>query len=247
MDPKSSFGINETLRIVVPGYYFLAMVCLYARAANLQALQNLSSDVSFFLFIMVGLAIGFVFFTFNYPNRRDAYREGLPSDHLWKFSHEQAAKLQSPKIALDKSQNEHVQLYLYILNNFFPQTFHDVIIIRGGLYFCITYVWLISVICFFLGFASFVALGVLKCLGQSFLGFPIDRERFYALALYSALQFTLFALLFFPKRADRTLRVLYFDQIEWMKLNEPLIRHLLTERLDPTVFKYFPPNKEGKT
>jgi hypothetical protein len=238
MEPKVSFGARETLTIVVPGYYFLAMFYLYIGALKREWLESLGGEVGLTLFLIVGLAVGFVLFTFNWPTRRKAYNTGLPSEYLWKRSLQLADELGSQKIELNKKTSEHVQLYLYILNNYLPSTFHEIIIVRGGLYFCITYVWLISLIWGVVGGLTAIVLSSLQCAG---IALPFDRGAGSrpVLVIYSLFQFTMFALLFFPKRADRIIRVLYFDQIEWMKLNERLVTHLLKEREDPRVHEFF--------
>ena len=231
MEPKVSFGARETLTITIPGYYFLAMFYLYVGALNRQWLQGLGGEVGLFLFLIIGLAVGFVFFTFNWPNRRKAYNTGQPSEYLWQMS-------SSSGFELNKKRSEHIQLYLYILNNFLPSTFHEVIIVRGGLYFCITYVWLISLIWFVVGGLTVVVLSVLKCTSVA-LPFGPGADSRPLLLAYSIFQFVIFACLFFPKRVDRIVQVLYYDQIEWMKLNERLVVHLLREREDPRVHEFF--------
>jgi hypothetical protein len=242
MDPKASFGTNETLRIVVPGYYFLAMLHLYLGALNRNILHALGSEVGLFMFLIVGLAVGFVFFTLNYPNRRMAYTQGQPSEYLLKRSKELAKEWGSPPIEL--RDGEHIQLYLYILNNFIPQTFHEVVMVRGGLYFCITYVWSISLLWCILSALSLVLLCLLRCLGYSSL-VPLGINSYLLLSLYCVLQFVMFAILYFPKRADRILKLLFYDQTEWMKLNEPLITYLLEKRLDPRAFQFLSPAAEA--
>lgn len=238
MEPKVSFGARETFTITIPGYYFLATFYLYIGALNKDWLQALGGEVGLSLFLIIGLAVGFIFFTFNWPNRRKAYNTGQPSEHLWKLSCELSKKPGSSSIELDKKKLEHVQLYLYILNNFLPSTFHEVIIVRGGLYFCITYVWLISLIWFVVGGLTVVVLSGLKCMNIA-LPFQLGSRSFCVLLLYSVFQFVIFASLFFPKRVDRIVRVLYYDQIEWMNLNERLVAHLLKEREDPRVHEFF--------
>jgi|SRR5579863_4047505 len=236
MEPKVSFGARETLTIIIPGYYFLAMLYLYVAALNREWIRTFEGETGLFLFLIIGLAVGFIFFTFNWPNRRKAYNTGQPSDYLWKMSCELSKKQSLPGLELDKKNREHVQLYLYILNNFLPSTFHEVIIVRGGLYFCITYVWLISLIWFVVGGLTFAVLN-LKCIIA--LPFELGAESRLTMLVYSVFQFVIFAFLFFPKRVDRIVQVLYYDQIEWMKLNQKLVTHLLKDREDPRVHEFF--------
>jgi hypothetical protein len=237
MEPKVSFGARETLTIIIPGYYCLAMLYLYLAALDREWVRAFEGEMGLSLFLIIGLAVGFIFFTFNWPNRRKAYNTGQPSEYLWQLSKQLAEQLGSPGIELNRKSSEHVQLYLYILNNFLPSTFHEVIIVRGGLYFCITYVWLISLGWCLVGVLTVATLVVLKCTGVAV---PFDLGAGTVLvSLYSVFQFAVFALLFFPKRVNRIVQVLYYDQIEWMKLNKRLVTHLLSEREDPRVHEFF--------
>jgi len=77
MDPvsKASFGLNETLRILIPGYYSLALIYLYVASLD----RSLLSFAESFPSIMIGLGLGFVFYSWNYPNKRRVYQSGSPA------------------------------------------------------------------------------------------------------------------------------------------------------------------------
>lgn len=239
MEPvsKASFGLNETFRIIVPGYYFLALVYLYLRILGAHS-QELSES---FPSIMLGLALGFILYSWNYPNRRSAYQKGQPSDYLRNRSHLLAEELKKPDVELKPDQ--HIRLYLYILNNFLPQTFHEVVIVRGALYYCVVYVWMLSGVLGILGLATLLLGGVLclltgsKSIWLCGLCVTLDNGRICALAAYSLGMIMVWLLLTKPNRIDRTLSYIYKDQIEWLKLNDPLVRYLLQNQTDPRAVK----------
>ena len=138
--------------------------------------------------------------------------------------------------------DERIRLYLYILNNFLPQTFHEVVMVRGSLYYCVTYVWLISGILGAVGFATLLLSELtclLPCSPHIWLCGPtivLDHRRIATLIIYSVSQTLIWLVLKYSKRIDRTLTFIYLDQIEWMKLNDPLVEYLLVNRVDPRVY-----------
>jgi len=196
-----------------------------------------------------GLGAGFILYSFNYPNLRQVYKTGQPSEQLRERSRQLSAELERPGIEL--TEGEHIRLYLYILNNFLPQTFHEVVIVRGALYYSVTYVWLASGIAGILGIATLI----LECAARYLTGIAslhlcdfevlIDKRHICALVIYSALQIMIWFLLTHPNRTDRTLMYIYKDQIEWLKLNDPLVRYLIVERTDPRAFGHLKPVSGG--
>jgi hypothetical protein len=239
---KASFGLNESLRIAIPGYYTLALFYLYLAALNGRFLTYGLADS--LLTLVFGLGAGFVLNSFNYPNRRAVYKKDQPSEHLRKISQRLSEELKRPEIELKTTEvdREHVRLYFYILNNFFPQTFHEVVMVRGALYYSITYVWLVSGIFGLLGIATLVLEGASKCLtrtaGLHLCDFEvlIDERHVCTVAAYSAFQLMIWFLLTHRNRTDGALTIIFRDQIEWLDLNAPLVRYLIVERTDPRVF-----------
>jgi hypothetical protein len=248
MEPvsKASFGLNETLRIIIPGYYFLALVYVYLRILGAHSPELSESFPS----IMLGLAFGFIFYSWNYPNKRTVYRKEQPSDYLRSRSRKLADELNRPEVEL--KPDEHIRLYLYILNNFLPQTFHEVVIVRGALYYCVVYVWLVSGILGATGLATVLFAGVSCLLGRGGIwvcGLYIDvtRGRTCALVAYSLALILVWLLLTKPNRMDRMLIYIFKDQIEWLKMNDPLVKYLLENKTDPRALKLIHGDQGGHT
>jgi hypothetical protein len=227
MDPvsKASFGLNETLRIIVPGYYSLALFSLYLIP------DRKSGYLETFPALMIGLVFGFMWYSWDYPNKRRVYNTGLPSGYLLERSKQLATTHKNPEIELksQKPEQEHIELYFYILNNFLSPTFHEVVITRGSLYYCVTYIWFISAI---LGALGFVSLLIGRCAGL------LTDDRSLWVLCCSLFQLLIFLVLRVFNRMDHTLATIYKNQIAWMKLNEPLIEHLLVNRVDPHVYGF---------
>jgi hypothetical protein len=231
MDPlsKASFGLNETLRIVIPGYYSLALIYLYFIAD-----KKLSGYTETFPVLMIGLALGFIFYSWDYPNKRHVYNTGLPSNYLLKRSKDLAITRNKPEIELksQKPEQEHIEFYFYILNNFLSPTFHEVVITRGSLYYCVTYVWFISGI---FGAVGFVSLLIGRCISV----LTGDQSLWiFGCSLIQLLIFFVLRVVF--NRMDRTLSTIYKNQITWMKLNDLLVEYLLVNRVDPRVHDFVP-------
>ena len=108
---KASFGLLETLRVVLPGYYFSATAYLFLSVfgVSVGSLRE-ESLVS----LIVGLGVGFGLYSLNLPNKRRVYNSNQPSQHLRKFSQELSNQLGRPEIALSDFQA--VGTYLYVLN-----------------------------------------------------------------------------------------------------------------------------------
>jgi hypothetical protein len=238
---KLSFGINETLRIIVPGYYLLAALSLYLHVICPKLLAE--SFPGSFVAIVAGLILGLILYSFNHPNRRDAYKRGLPSAELMKRS-----KTLKGATALDKNQAK--QLYFYILNNFMPQTFHEVVMVKGALYYCITYVREISASLALLGLLTAAVAYIHHCFhgvwAWSWCGFDffVNGWRICGMLLYIVVQFVTYVCLWYhspneENRADAMLHGIYDDQIKWMEMNSPLVNDLITFQKDRRVDAYF--------
>lgn len=252
---KLSFGINETLRVIVPGYYLLAALSVYFHVICSKPLAESFPDS--FVAIVAGLILGLILYSFNRPNRRDAYNRGLPSAELIERS-----KTLRGATALDKDQAK--QLYFYILNNFMPQTFHEVVMVKGALYYCITYVREISASLAFLGLLTAAVAYIHHCVrgawAWSWCGFDFFGTgwRVCGILLYTIIQIVICFCLGYhsskkENRADAMLRGIYDDQIKWIRMNALLVDDLITRQKDPRVYGYFkdvpggPPESPGAT
>jgi hypothetical protein len=219
---KASFGLLETLRVVLPGYYFsaTAYVFLSVLGASVGPLKE-ESLVS----LVVGLGVGFGLYSLNLPNKLRVYNKDQPSEHLRKFSHEIAEKLHRPEIQLTKFQA--VGTYLYVLNNYFPQTFHEVVMVRGALWYCMTYFGITSLL--FGAIASIVAIADhVPCLSWAWRAGPY-------LVVFAVAELGLAFVIFITGRTDRMLQAVYKDQILWMDLNKRLLEYILSKGEDPKV------------
>jgi len=248
MDPvsKASFGVDETLRIVIPGYYSLAAIYLFLTTLGGRPLGVADS----FPLIMAGLVLGFILYAWDFPNKRAVYNKGQPSGYLLDLSKQLATKLNRPNIEL--KYDERTRLYFYIFNNFVPQTFHEIVLFRGALYYCVTYVWLISGILGVVGFATVLMFGAVCMLrgphslwicGSELVPEP---RRICALIIYSTSLTLIWLFLKYLNmgktdklnRFDRMLTIIFRDQIEWLELNKPLVEHLLINRVDPRAYAF---------
>jgi hypothetical protein len=254
---KLSFGINETLRIIVPGYYLLAALSLYLHVISPKLLVE--GFPGSFVAIVAGLILGLILYSFNHPNRRDAYKRGLPSAELIKRS-KALATTDVPALNEDQAR----QLYFYILNNFMPQTFHEVVMVKGALYYCITYLREISASLALLGLLTAAVAYIHHCFqgvwAWSWCGFDyfVNGWRICGMLFYTIAQFVIYICLSYhspakENRADAMLHGIYDDQIKWMEMNSFLVDDLIIRQKDPRVYAYFkdvpagPPGSPGAT
>jgi hypothetical protein len=217
---KASFGLLETLRVVLPGYYFSATgyVLLFVLGVAVGPLKE-ESLVS----LVIGLGVGFGLYSLNLPNKRAVYEKNQPSEHLQKLSHEMSRRLNRPEIDLKKF--DAVGTYLYVLNNYFPQTFHEVVMVRGALWYCMTYFGMISLFFSFLATVA-LALSYIPCISVHF-------AHLGSAAVFIVAELGLGILIFTTGRTDRMLQAVYKDQILWMDLNKRLLEYILSKREDP--------------
>lgn len=216
---KASFGLLETLRIVLPGYYFSATAYVLLPLLGVEVGSPKEESL---ISLILGLAVGFVLYSLNLPNKRAVYSREQPSEHLRKLSLDLSQELHRPDLKL--SGFRAIGTYLYILNNYFPQTFHEVVMVRGALWYCMTYFGYTS---FFFG-----VLAGLLALCSRFLCRPFLRIDFHYI-LFVVAELAIGTLIFMTGRTDRMLQAVYKDQILWMDLNKRLLRYILLEGEDP--------------
>lgn len=238
---KASFGLSETLRIVIPGYYLLVAIASYL-VTLFPSLRSTALPDS--VFILAGLALGFILYSVNYPNRRAEYKKKLPSTGLIA----QAKGLGKPL-----GDTEHIRLYFYILNNFFPQTFHEVVMVRGALYYCVTYFWACSGIFALIGLVTFAFVGIGR-LAYGARTFSIgtvhvatDDRTVWAALLFTVVHALIWYFLTHPNRTDRMFWVICDDQKEWLGVNRPLVEYLIRYRTDPRVLEILKSARGAKT
>ena len=92
----------------MPGYYAFAVLWLYSAALYPNLWEKGLPDA--FLSLLIGLVIGFILYSFNYPNKRSEYNQGQPSEHLRRRSIELAQD--STKNIKPLTGDEHIRIYL---------------------------------------------------------------------------------------------------------------------------------------
>jgi hypothetical protein len=207
----SSFGLYETARIFVPGFYFASLVALYYRSFLIAHLP-LSSGIAaaFFFFLILTLVSGLTMYAKETTKLRRAFVENQPSAFL-----QAMARKRSSVQPLDDTEAR--QLYFYILNHFVPTAFHDKIFFFGTVYHIMIQIRRTS---FWFSIVAIVS-------------FLIEISGGSALAhLQSQIAFSVFVWLIYLlnvkyNKADRKMQENYKDQIFWLQMNEDLIGDLL--------------------
>jgi len=219
MNNSSSFGGYETMRILVPGYYFATLLmCLawalagaFGRTVEMGGLQLL------LVFIGVGLIAGLTLYAKEGTKRRKAFQENQPSLYL-----KSKARAMSDLQVMEEADAR--QLYFYILNNYIPSVFHEKIFFFGTIYHIMIQIRRTSL--------WFALLATLSAAGFAY-GSP-NGQIVSTLSLFATIVWLIYLLNVRYNKADRKMQENYKDQIYWLEMNNDLVESLLRKQRPST-------------
>jgi len=206
----SSFGLYETARILIPGFYFASLSTMFFYFFISRYLyfpvENVFGIILFLFFVLVS---GLTMYAKETTKRRRAFVENQPSaflqDSIRRFS---AANI--------LSEAEARQLYFYILNHFIPSAFHEKVFFFGTVYHIMNQIRRTSF--------WFALMSILCLVFQIVSGIPLVNQQ--GLISFCLLICLIYLLNVKYNKADRKMQENYQDQIFWLQMNPEIIRDL---------------------
>ena len=215
MGKNSSFGTFESVRILVPGYYFATLLLVFywsvlSRYFSYLALDGLSL---FLVFVAVGMVAGLTLYAKESTKRRKAFQENRPSFYLKSKSREMSG-------LRTLEENEARQLYFYILNNHMPPLFHEKIFFFGVVYHIMIQIRRTS---FWFAILAAIALAIELSTGR-------QLPELQSLVAFTVIVWVIYLLNVRYNKADRKMQENYQDQIYWLEMNNDLVESILRKR-----------------
>jgi len=212
---SSSFGAYEAFRIIVPGYYFAALLLCLVWAVSDALGQCVSIDGMrlFLVFVGVGLIAGLTLYAKESTKRRKAFQENQPSLYL-----KTKARAMAEIPVMEESDAR--QLYFFILNNHIPSVFHEKIFFFGTIYHIMIQARRTSL--WFAVLATLIA-GAMVLQGVAF-------QALGGLLVFAAIAWLLYLLNVRYNKADRKMQENYRDQIYWLEMNNDLVETVIRKR-----------------
>ena len=215
MDQRSvsSFGLYECARILVPGFYFAAVCsffywCFFAAYIGF----NESGFQSVLVFLFLVVVSGLTMYAKETAKRRKAFLENQPSN----FLKERSKLLKNTELLDDATARK---LYFYILNNHFPQSFHDKIFFFGTIYHVMI---LLRRTTFWFALAAIA--GILIRLAS---GHPLADQA--SSVVFTVSVWLIYSLNVRYNKADRKMQENYQDQIFWLEMNRDLVENTIRQ------------------
>ena len=212
---SSSFGAYEAYRIIVPGYYFAALLLCLMWAVSDALRQDVTVEGMRLLlvFIGVGLIAGLTLYAKEGTKRRKAFQENQPSLYL-----KTKARAMADIPVMEEADAR--QLYFFILNNHIPAVFHEKIFFFGTIYHIMIQVRRTSL--------WFAVLATLAAGGMGTLGFAL--KALSGLIAFASVTWLLYLLNVRYNKADRKMQENYRDQICWLEMNNELVETVIRKR-----------------
>jgi len=211
---KTSFGLYELIRILVPGFYIAGMLIAFLNVFFPQMADWANSIAGPMMFMLLAtLVAGVSVYARETPKRRRAFLENQPSTYL--LNRSRTATGAHPLNDADAQR-----LYFYILNNHIPATFHEKIFFFGTVYAVMINIRRTS---FWLGLACLLGLGMIVVQGDSLLEYP-------EALLLTLVVWGVYVVNVRYNKADRKMQENYQDQIFWLQMHDSLVCELLTRR-----------------
>ncbi|MCX7983285.1 MAG: hypothetical protein N3A63_00025 [Bacteroidetes bacterium] len=208
---KSSFILNECVRVLAPGFFFSSFLFLYLKIFFIGNQPVFFSEVSQIMFFFFSLCIsGVLLYILESPKRRKAFLKNQPSHYIKMLS-------QTSSAINPLTDEEATKLYFYILNTLIPERFHEKIIFFGSVYFVI--IQLRRIALWFGAIAAFTLL-----IQHLFYGIyfpPVQKTLFMLLTWW------IYYLTVRYNKAERKIQEIYDDQIIWLQMNSNTISRLL--------------------
>ncbi len=208
----SSFGAYEAARILIPGYYFAALLMCFAwvLASAFDRQVEVRGMELLLLFAGVGLIAGLTLYAKESTKRRKAFQENQPSLYL-------KTKARSMADLPLMEEADARKLYFYILNNHIPAIFHEKIFFFGTIYHIMIQIRRTSLWFALLATLTTVAYAVSSAGG----------DAISLLALFATVVWLIYVLNVRYNKADRKMQENYRDQIFWLEMNDDLVESLL--------------------
>ncbi|MBI5464614.1 MAG: hypothetical protein HY966_06670 [Ignavibacteriales bacterium] len=210
---RTSFGLYETCRILLPGFYFATLVAFFSAAFRFNDTPPPIPFPAFIVFLFITIVSGLTMYAKETSKRRRAFVENQPSTYL-----QNKARLLSQSEAL--GNDEARRLYFYILNNHVPPAFHDKIFFFGTVYHIMILIRRTS-----FWFGMFGLAGIFVRLASAI---PLPDQR--ALIALTIIVWAIYFLNVRYNKADRKMQENYQDQIFWLEMNDDIVRDILKKR-----------------
>ena len=209
----SYFGLYESARILVPGFYFTSLCALFFYAFVSRYIDlTFNHGCSAMLFLFIVLVSGLTMYAKETTKRRRAFVDNQPSA----FLQDMVRRHSSAELL---SEAEARQLYFYILNHFIPSAFHEKVFFFGTVYHIMIQIRRTS---FWFTIITVICIAV-----QSAVGIPFLNQQ--GLILFCMLVGLIYLLNVRYNKADRKMQENYQDQIFWLKMNEDVIKDLINK------------------
>ncbi|MBI3003864.1 MAG: hypothetical protein HYY49_00425 [Ignavibacteriales bacterium] len=210
----TSFGLYETFRILIPGFYFAILVLFFALSLPPEVIPaSLTGGQLTILFLGLMIISGLTMYAKETTKKRKAFQENQPSAFLLNKART------FPKIQpLDDSEAQ--RLYFYILNNFMPAVFHEKIFFFGTVYHIMILVRRTS---FWFGIVATAVLAARLSMGVNLNEQPL-------LVAFTFMVWAIYLLNVRYNKADRKMQENYRDQIFWLEMNNDVVEQLLRKR-----------------
>lgn len=215
MNRPSSFGLYETMRVVIPGFFFASLLAFLYWCGAVPFLPPLDFPGLLFavLIVLATLVSGLTLYSKETTKKRKAFLENQPSLYI-----KHLARSMSDLPPMEEVEAR--RLYFFILNNHIPPLFHEKIFFFGTIYHIMTQVRRTS---FWFGVLSSLLLASHLAAGRH-LG---DIRE---LLMFAVIAWTVYLLNVRYNKADRKMQENYQDQIFWLEMNTPLVEGIIRQR-----------------
>ncbi|SRR6266436_8782902 len=208
-----TFGVFETFRILIPGYFAAVCATWYIRLFFPAVMGYMeSTKLGGITFVAFGLAAGLVLYLSYLPRDSSKYREQQPSHYVYS----RARALNKPI-----EMGDALEIYFYLLNNYFSDSMRERVFYYGNIYRVAQKTWLISI--------SFLALAIMTQAYLCIMGIAISSPK--GQIVYDVVLLVLFFLL--RSRAEKHAMQILGGQIQWLKMRDNLVQSLITNPFDP--------------
>jgi len=206
------FGTYETLRILVPGFYFIFLSYVYLAVFTLSFYPFDTWEIGIPTFLIGGLLAGLTLYAKESPKKRKAFQTNQPSQYILERS-------RRVKDAPAMNEDEARQLYFYVLNHYMPTAAHEKIFFFGTIYHIMISIRRTS---FGFGIVGLVLLAV---------DFGLKSHFFIQSVIPVLLVWVIYVVNVRYNKADRKMQENYQDQIFWLSMNTQLVDGLIAQRM----------------
>ncbi len=209
----STFGLYESLRILIPGFYVATLfVFLYGCFLPQYGIFLTEGFPLVLFFVFLTMVSGLTMYAKEAAKRRKAFIENQPSN----FLKERSKLLKNTELLDDASAR---RIYFYILNHHVPQSFHDKIFFFGTIYHIMVLVRRAT-----FWFAVVSLAGILIQIASNR---PLAEQA--PAVVFSVTVWVIYLLNVRYNKADRKMQENYQDQIFWLEMNHELVENTIRQ------------------